>query len=339
MSTIKDVAKRAGVAISTVSKYINGGSVREYNAKAIKEAIEALDFKLNDVARTLKTNRAMTVGVMIPSLAGLFFTTIAAFMEDEFSKHGYNVILCDYRNDTDLEKMKLEFLLSKRVDGLVVVPRGSSKQLQTIMKQGIPVISIDRKLGDIEIDAVLSDSNKGSEIATDSLLQLGHEDIAIILGPEDVDTTTQRLDGYKSSMEKHSTLLKDEYIKYSDYTVAGGFKAMCDLLELSIRPTAVFSTNYEMTLGAIMAANEKGVDVPNDISIIGFDDMDMTQLVNPPLSVVAQDLESIAKQTALLLLKRMNGEYEDFPNIMMCDTSLIERESTRRLNEKSGYSK
>ena len=329
MANIKDVAKRASVAISTVSKYINGGSVRSKNAVAIQNAIDELGFKINDVARSLKTSKAMTVGVLVPSLDGLFFTTIAAHMEDEFQKHGYNVMLCDYRNDASLEKEKLDFLISKRVDGLVIVPHHSEKYLENANRQGIPIVAIDRPFDGT--DSVISNSLNGSMKAIETFVNMGHKDIAIICGPPEVYTAKTRLEGYNIVMQKHGIKIKNEYKKFGDYTIAGGYKAMSELLEQKNRPTAIFSTNYEMTLGTIMAISEHSIKVPDEISIIGFDDMAMMKLITPPLSVVAQSIDKIGSIAAKLLIKRMSGNFENFPQTHTIETNLIIRNSIKRI--------
>lgn len=329
MANIKDVAKRAGVAISTVSKFINGGSVRSKNAAAIKKAIEELDYKVNDVARMLKTNIAMTVGVLIPSLDGLFFTTIAALMEDEFQKHGYSIILCDYRNDAGLEKEKLDFLISKRVDGLVIVSHDSLQYLDSRNRQGIPMIAIDRPFDGV--DSVTSDSFKGSMEAIETFIEMGHNDIAIICGPHEVYTSKIRLNGYIAAMKNNNIKIVDEYMQFEDYTIEGGYKAMCELLKIKKRPTAIFTTNYELTLGAMMAINEQNIKVPNDISVIGFDDMIMMKLITPSLSVVAQSMDKIGITAAKLLIKRMSGDFEKFPQNRIVETSFIKRNSIKRI--------
>lgn len=330
MANIKDVAKRAGVAISTVSKYINGGSVREYNAEAIQEAIDALDFKINDIARSLKTNKAMTVGILIPSLEAAFFTSIASLMEDKFQEEGYDIILCDYRNNPNLEKDKLDFLISKRVDGLVIVPRNSEKYLGKEFMQNVPVVSIDRPIEGI--DSVLSDSCLGSKQAIDHLLQNGHEKIAIISGPDDIYTTRLRLEGYVNSLETRGIVPREEYIRAGNYTLSGGYTQMCELLSLKERPTAVFVANYEMTMGAILALNEKGVSIPDDVSLIGFDDMDMVHIINPPLTVVTQPLELISQKAASLLLDRMKNNSTKQSVRLELETELIVRSSVKDIS-------
>ncbi len=331
MANIKDVAKRAGVAVSTVSKYINGGSVRKYNAEAIQEAIDALDFKLNDLARSLKTNKAMTVGILIPSLESSFFTGIATKMEDGFLKKGYGIMLCDYRNDFEMEKEKLEFLVSKRVDGLVVVPYKSMDFIKThSILRDIPIVAVDRPIEDR--DSVYSASTDGAKKAVEYLIMNGHKKIAIISGPYDIQTANLRLDGYKQAHEENGLSINEEYIKYGNYTLSGGYTQMSNILRLKDRPTAVFVSNYDMTLGAMIAMSDQGQTIPKDMSLIGFDDMDMTKIVSPPLTVVSQPLDEISQEAVRLLLDRMMSDENKKATVTKLPTELVIRDSVKKIN-------
>ncbi len=331
MANIKDVAKRAGVAVSTVSKYINGGSVRKYNAEAIQEAIDALDFKLNDIARSLKTNKAMTVGVLIPSLESSFFTSIAKKMEDGFLENGYGIMLCDYRNDFEMEKEKLEFLVSKRVDGLVVVPYKSVDFIKThSILRDIPIVAIDRHIQ--ERDTVISDSTSGAFKAVEHLIINGHKKISIIGGPSDIQTANLRLEGYKKALKANGIGINEEYIKYGNYTLSGGYTQMSNILRLKDRPTAVFVSNYEMTLGAMIAMSDQGQIIPKDMSFVGFDDMDMMKIVSPPLTVVSQPLDELSKKAVDLLVNRMRSDENKKATVIMLDTELIVRDSVKNIN-------
>jgi Transcriptional regulators len=248
-ATIKDVAKYAGVSISTVSKYINGGRVREKNRQRIEEAIKALDFKVNELARGLKTNRTMTVGVLIPSLENIFFTSIISYMENILLKNRYSTIVCDYRNDVKLEKIKFEFLMDKMVDGIIMVPHEEDIQyINKAFEKNIPVVLIDRMIKGIECDVVLTDNLNASYNAVEQLIMRGHRRIGIICGPKDVYTTQERLKGYIRVHEDYSLQIDDRLIKFGNYDVESGYNLLLRLLEEVPPPSAVFVTNYEMTV-------------------------------------------------------------------------------------------
>ena len=332
MANIKDVAKKAGVAVSTVSKYINGGSVRSYNQEAIRKAIDELGFKINDVARTLKTNKAMTVGILIPNLESSFFTLIAALMEDCLQEYGYNAIVCDYRNDSSMEAEKLGFLISKRVDGVIAVPQGDLSDYDILKTQDIPAVVVDRPIDGMSW--VVTDSYNGSKKAVEYLIANGHENIAAICGPDDVYTATERLRGYKDALLAAG--IEYEIVKKGHYTLAGGYSCMKELLAQKLKPTATFVINHEMTMGAVIALNEAGVRMPEEMSIIGFDDMEMTKTINPPLTVVVQPARQISKIAADTLVGLMRGEKKLGENNIKLGTSLLIRKSVDDISDKGG---
>lgn len=327
-ATIKDVAKYAGVSISTVSKYINGGRVREKNRQRIEEAIKALDFKVNELARGLKTNRTMTVGVLIPSLENIFFTSIISYMENILLKNRYSTIVCDYRNDVKLEKIKFEFLMDKMVDGIIMVPHEEDIQyINKAFEKNIPVVLIDRMIKGIECDVVLTDNLNASYNAVEQLIMRGHRRIGIICGPKDVYTTQERLKGYIRVHEDYSLQIDDRLIKFGNYDVESGYNLLLRLLEEVPPPSAVFVTNYEMTLGAVMAVNEKNICIPKDLSLIGFDNIQLAKVVKPSLSIVTQPIQQIGETAATILLKRMKGNYDKFPSVYRLKTQLLLGES------------
>lgn len=327
-ATIKDVAKYAGVSISTVSKYINGGRVREKNRQRIEEAIKALDFKVNELARGLKTNRTMTVGVLIPSLENIFFTSIISYMENILLKNRYSTIVCDYRNDVKLEKIKFEFLMDKMVDGIIMVPHEEDIQyINKAFEKNIPVVLIDRMAKGIECDVVLTDNLNASYNAVEQLIMRGHRRIGIICGPKNVYTTQERLKGYIRVHEDYSLQIDDRLIKFGNYDVESGYNLLLRLLEEVPPPSAVFVTNYEMTVGAVMAVNEKNICIPHDLSLIGFDNIQLAKVVKPSLSIVTQPIQQIGETAATILLKRMKGNYDKFPSVYRLKTQLLLGES------------
>jgi len=331
-STIKDVAKYAGLSIATVSKYINGGRVREKNRQRIEEAIKALDFKVNELARGLKTSRTMTVGVLIPSLENIFFTSIISYVENILLQNRYSTIVCDYRNDTELERIRFEFLIDKMVDGIIMVPYGEDiVYINKAFKKNIPVVFIDRMIKGIECDVILADNLNASYNAVEQLIIRGHRRIGIICGPKDIYTTQERLKGYIRVYEDYSLEVDERLIKFGNYDVESGYNLLLKLLEEVPPPSAVFVTNYEMTLGAVMAVNEKNIRIPQDLSLIGFDNIQLAKIVKPSLSIVTQPIQQIGEVAASVLLKRMKGDYSNFPSVYRLKTDLLLRESICRI--------
>lgn len=332
-STIKDVAKYTGLSIATISKYINGGNVLEENKAKIEEAIKQLDFRVNSMARGLKTNKTMTIGILIPSFVNIFSMNIISNIEDVLVKHGYSTIICDYRDDLDTEKHKLQFLIKKSVDGLIIMPSGNDEEIiQEVIGKEVPVVLIDRAFKNLSCDTVLVDNMNASYDAVEQLIINGHKRIGIITGPQEVYTAAERLKGYNRVHEDYSIEIEEELIKYGDYKIEGGHRLFNELMDMENPPTAVFVTNYEMTIGVVMAINERNIDVPNQLSIIGFDSFELSKVVKPALSLVIQPLEQIGEKAAELILKRAKGDFGDFPSMYRLKTENIITGSVRKIN-------
>lgn len=334
MSTIKDVAKYTGLSIATISKYINGGNVLEQNKVLIKDAIEKLDYKRNEMARGLKTNKTMTVGILIPSLENIFFTSIVSMIEDQLLEEGYGTIICDFKEDLALEKKKLEFLVNKNVDGIIMVSYGAdSVYLQELLDRKIPVILLDRMIKGLECDCVLADNLNASYQAVEELIIRKHKRIGIICGPQDTYTATERRKGYIRVHEDYDLEIDESLISPADYTVEGGYEALAEFWHMDKPPSAVLVTNYEMTIGAIMAINDLNISVPDDLSIIGFDNIQMSKVVRPPLSIVEQPMKEIGLQAAKLLVKRLKGNYDSFPAVYRLKTDVHIKESVSKYKQ------
>jgi LacI family transcriptional regulator len=330
--TIKDVAKYTGLSISTISKYLNGGNVLEQNKESIEEAIQKLDFKVNELARGLKTSRTMTVGVLIPSLENIFFTSIVSNIESILLKEGYGTILCDYNENAQLEEEKLQFLLDKMVDGIVMMPLSDNDDpVKTVIAKEIPIVLIDRLINDIDCDVVLVDNLNASYNAVEQLIVHGHRRIGIIVGPENIYTAQERLKGYIRVHEDYRLEVDPCLIKYGDYKMQSGYNLLRELIRIDPPPTAVYVTNYEMTVGSIIAINENNVKIPDDLSFIGFDNLDLARIVKPSLSIVVQPVQQIGETAALVLLKRLKNDLSGFPFIARLKTDLLLRDSIKKL--------
>lgn len=310
MATIKDVCKDTGLSLATISKYINGGNVREKNRVIIEEAIDRLGFTVNEFARGLKTKRSKSIGVVIPDLSNIFITAIITCAEDILRKKGYSVLVSDCRGDAEQEKDAIRFFINKRVDGIInmpVSPQGD--HLDIAVEQKIPIVLIDRIINRMQdkVNAVLVDNISGASNAVSVLLNAGHKNVGVILGPEEVFTSRQRKVGYAQAMIQHGLLPNDAHIIYSDYSVQGGYESMLALLKRK-EITAVFVSNYEMTLGAMIAINDLGVRIPSEISFIGFDNEQLSQVMSPRLTIITQPLAQIGETAALMLLDQLETQ-------------------------------
>lgn len=309
-ATMKDIANRTGLGLATISKYLNGGHVLEKNRIAIEKAIEELDFTVNEFARGLKTRKSKIVGVVIPDLNNTFITSIIAVVEDSLRQQGYGVIVCDSRSDEALERESVDFLLSRMVDGLIMVPVSKDGTHVRAAATKIPVLLIDRVIPHLgcPVDMVLVDNFGAALTSTNYLLDRGHRQIGIIVGPENISTSGERLMGYERALKDRGIEPDPNLTIYSDYTTQGGYTGMKQLLKQCPEMTAVFVTNYEMTLGAVLAVNERGISMPQQLSMIGFDNLQLAQVVRPKLTIVAQPLQQIGETAAQMMLERLGGE-------------------------------
>jgi len=331
VATIKDVARHAGVSIATVSKYINGGNVLDKNKIIIDEAIDKLNYKVNIMARGLKTNQTMTVGILIPSLTNLFFTTIVSSIENSLLENGYSTILCDYRENEKLEKEKLDFLVSKNVDGIIMVPSClDDLELINNLKKEMPIVLIDRNIDGADLDVVLTDNINGSYDAVEKLIHRGHKRIGIICGPKEHYTAIERLTGYNRVHKDYKIKIDQQLIKFGDYQMESGHEKIIELMNMDVSPTAVFVTNYEMTLGTIIGINEMNISIPEELSLIGYDNIQLAKIVKPSLSIVTQPMNSIGETAARLMLMRLSGNMSEFPSIYRLKSEIIIKDSVKK---------
>ena len=334
-ATMKDIARETGLGLATISKYFNGGTVREKNRVLIESAVKKLRYIPNEVARSLKTQQTRVIGVVIPELSNAFITSIISSMEDILRKQDYAVIVCDCRSDARREKEAVEFLLHRRVDGLINMATDmSGAHLKAALNAGIPVLLVDRLIDSLrgKVSAVVIDNIHAASQAVRKLTDLGHRQIGLVLGSRNLYTTDLRLTGYLNALREAGIEPEDDYIRYGDYTMDGGYQAVLDLMKLENRPTALFVTNFEMTLGAMLALQHRGIRVPEDLSVIGFDKLEMFGEIFPDLTLIRQPQLSIGREAANLMLDLLlSGRDSPSHRVVTLSTELTEGSSVRSL--------
>lgn len=331
-ATMKDIARRTGLGLATISSYFNGGNVREKNRIKIEEAIEELHYEVNEVARGLKTNATRTIGVVIPELNNTFCAEIITGMEDILRSHGYATIVCDCRTDKKLEREAVEFLTRRRVDGIINMPVDEEgNHLKRFQKTGKPIVLIDRKIQGINCDSVLVDNKKAAEDAVRYFIERGHRNIGIIGGPEEVFTAQERMAGYYKALESAGIPVSESLIWHGDYTIQGGVRGLEELVQNNPEMTAVFVTNYEMTMGAMIGVNELGIRIPEQLSMIGFDNLQFARACNPKLTIVAQPTDGIAREVAKVMLNHLENAGETSGELFSekLETEIIAGKSVR----------
>ena len=309
MSTIKDVAKMAGVSMSTVSKYINGGTVRPEKLEAIRHAIEALDYRVNPFARSLKVQRDRTVGVLFPDIIAPFFGSILTSLDKVLREHGYHTLISCYGSNHGMERSNLKFLINNGIDGLIYVPEDLSAEEyeELTSKCSVPTVLVDRLIQGISTDAVLVDNSEAVYNAVSQLIGKGHQKIAIISGPKSVFSAKERQIGYLRALTDADILYIDDYFVAGDNTFTTGYQGCEALLALSDPPTAVITTNYNITLGMITALHDRGLHCPEDIDAVGFDCVEVCTMMKPSLPVIYQPEAQIGQTAAHYLIQRLDG--------------------------------
>lgn len=309
MATIKDVARMAGVSPSTISKYINGGHVREENVNAIREAITALDYHVNPFARSLKTQRSRSIGVLLPDMTAPFYGSVLTALDRVLREHGYHSLISCYGSNHGLERDNLRFLISTGIDGLIYIPEDLSADefRELTANRCIPTVQVDRMIQGVSSDVVLVNNTDAVYQAVSRLITGGHRRIAILTGPKSVFSAKERLVGYLRALSDHGILYDDALVISGENSFAAGYRGFLELMQVPDRPTAIFTTNYDITIGLVTAARERGVRIPEEIDVFGFDCMEICTMMTPPLPVVHQPEQEIGQIAAAYLIDRLNG--------------------------------
>lgn len=307
-ATIKDIKDRTGLSLATISKYLNGGNLLPENREKIERAIKELHYEVNEMARGLVTSQSRVIGIVVFNIANVFTCTVLRYLGQRIREAGYAAMICDSQDDERMEADNIRFLLGKKVDGLIVIPVAQTSEfLDPAVRAGIPVVLLDRSLPDRRFDSVKINNAEASYQAVDLLYSYGHRRIAVI-GSDSEITGRERLEGCLRLLRDRGTELPDRYLKLGRHSMEHGYRSMKELLALADPPTAVFLGNFEIILGAVMAVNESDRSCPGDISLIGFDDLIISNLSNPRLTLVVQPLEGIASAAAELLFRRLEQE-------------------------------
>lgn len=311
MATLRDVARRAGVSIATVSYVLNGTRPVSLEVEArVREAAAALQYRPNRLARGLRRKRTHVLGLIVPDSANPFFAEVARGLEDLSFAHDYSLILCNSDGDPIKEQRYLGVLIEQQVDGIALVSVSATPaHLAILQERGIPFVVVDRDLPGLEADCVLADNFQGGYGATRHLLDRGHRRIACITGPSDLTPSADRVRGYQKAMEEAGIEPLEIWIRRGDFRAESGYHAARFFLSLppAIRPTAIFACNDLMAIGAMRAIGEAGLRIPQDIALVGFDDIALAAYVIPPLTTVAQPTYEMGRLAGELLLRRIQA--------------------------------
>lgn len=329
MTTIADVARRAGVSPVTVSRVINGAAnVSPATREKVEQAIDDLHYLPNIAARSLRSKRTNALALVVPDITNSFWTTIARGVEDTARKGGYSVLLCNTDEDPTKQLDYLNVVLSRRVDGVIIAPYDSDAcNLSKLRERNIPTVIIDRRISGWEVDSVTSDSVAGACALIRHLLSLGHSRIGIISGPVSTSTAEDRVAGYRLALTEAGLPVDENLIKHGEFKVKSGEQLTYQLLDAGLSPTAIFAGNNLIAVGAMEALKQRGLRVPQDIALVTFDDLSEVSRVFPFFTVIAQPAYAMGAKAADLLLGRLGADATIKPRQVVMPGKLIVRYS------------
>lgn len=325
---MKDVAELAGVSVTTVSHVLNKTRYVDRSlVRRVEAAVKSLGYQPNALARGLRRKETRMLGMVVPDNSNPYFAELARSIEDACFESDYNVILCNSDEDPTKERAYLSLLAEKRVDGIVFVASGDDRAgVQAVLQQKIPLVLLDRELKGTKCDAILVDNRSGARRATQHLIQGNHQRIGCVCGPKNLASAKERLQGYQDAITEARLRMDPKLIQPGDFHIEGGFTAIQALLDLPTRITAVFVANDLMAIGVLRGIAARGLRVPDDIAVVGFDGISLGRYTQPPLTTVAQPIREIGKLATELVLSRVNGERKE-PRIHRLETNLVVRGS------------
>lgn len=332
MATIYDVAERAGVSSATVSRVLNGHRrVDPELAQRVMEAVAQLGFRRNAVARNLRQSRSTLWAVIISDINNPFFTALVRGIEDVAQAAGFSVVLCNSDEDLKKEAAYISAVVSERMAGVIISPASErSTDLGSLLETRTPVVTIDRSVRGVQVDSVCVDNIHGAEVATEHLLSGGYERVACVAGPRRTTTASQRRKGYQRAYRSAGLAVDPQLVRHADFRQEGGYQAMASLLAMPEPPGAVFVSNNLMTIGALQRLADEGITVPDEVGIVGFDDIPWAQLIRPSLSVVKQPTYEVGQTAGHLLIQRITQPERPPLTVTLSTTLSIAASSTPR---------
>lgn len=343
-ATIYDIAEEVGISTATVSRVLSnsGYPVSEDVRKKVQAAAERLNYSTNMVGRMLKKSESMDIGVIVPTISNPFYSQIILGIEIEARRKGYNILLCNSFRDADTEKKYIESLYQKQVKGIIISSiNGNHMFLREMQENGVKVVVFDQNIEDLKCSKVGFDFIKGGILATEYLIEMGHRDIAFISSPLIRQSRKEIMDGYRYALIRNDISFKQEFVITSDYeeeSVNGtyefenGKNLVKSFLQLKKRPTAIFAVNDITAFGIVQELSDNGLTVPGDISVVGFDNIEFSSMLNPPLTTVEQPSFETGRRACKMLIDSLNdSEYSDIS--IKLEPALIVRKSVIRLQQ------
>jgi len=319
----------AGVSFTTVSHVVNNTRPVSADVRAkVENAIRQLNYVPSAVARSLKARSTATVGLLVPNSTNPYFAELARGIEDECVREGYCMIFCNSDDEPAKQRHYLRVLQEKRTDGIIVASAGEDSVLaETLANAREALVVVDRNVEGLAADLVQIDHERGAYLATRHLLELGHVKIGCISGPVSMAVSAMRIHGFMRAMAERGIVIEPSAIVEGDFSARGGQEAAARLFE-TVRPTAIFACSDLMGIGALRSAAVRGIRVPEQCSIVGFDDIELSSYTYPALSTVGQSVRALGEAAAKMLIERISGAVSGPARRHVVKAGLIVREST-----------
>lgn len=330
-TTLSDIADKADVSVSTVSRVLNEKASQSRISPETEELIlrtaRELNYKPNHLARGLRLQKTNTIGLVVPDVSNPFFASVTKRVQHVAHEMGYSLIVCNTDENLELEVEHVNLLYRERVDGLIAMPVGQRHEhFNEWMEQDLPLVLLDRCFETFDTDSVVVDNYRGAYEAVEHLIGFGHERIAIVQGLPGTSTSNARLEGYRDALQAHDLAVHDQLIVGEDFRKESGYYETKLLLNLEKPPTAIFLTSDLITLGSLQAIREEDLQIPGDVSLVVFDDFEFAPFLECPLTAVRQPKERMGEMAVKLLIKRLRGRKSE-PRQITLQPELIVRES------------
>jgi LacI family transcriptional regulator, repressor for deo operon, udp, cdd, tsx, nupC, and nupG len=331
MAVVKDVAALAGVSTGTVSKYFNNPrGLKEKTRFKVEQAVKELNYRPSPLARSMRTGKTFTIAVIVPDIINPFFTEVYASIRSNLVQKGYIPVLYTTEDDIEILKGYLSGISQRQADGVILCFLDEDASLDSFLweiRSEMPVVLISWDISNTMFDSVVIDVFKGILVSTSHLIELGHRKIAYVSGPEESHISKQKLGGYLEAMRRYSLDINYDYILYGNYNLSSGYKAARELMMLPEPPTAIVGANDILALGCMKYLLQSGMRIPDDVAVLGFDNISLSSMYEPPLSTISLPINQIGEEAINMLLLNMEAKAGQNRQIIL-ETQLIIRNST-----------
>ena len=335
--TLEILSKKLSLSESTISRTLNGKGDKYRISKTTQQIIQAeakkMNYTPNPMARGLRMKKSMLIGVIIPDITNPFFSSVARIVEDISRKNGYSIILCDSQENEEIEQHSLNIIQSRQVDGLLIAPVGlSAEKIEKIHDGGTPIVVIDRYFKNSELPFISSNNYQGAYDAVEHIIKNGHQRIAIIKGIDGTIPSDERARGYREAIENFGLQLDESLIVGDSFGEQNGYLETKLLLQHKNPPTAIFATSNLISLGVLRACKDVGLSIPEDMSIVAFDEQPYSRFLKTPMTMVEQNKKEIAVAAMKLLFQQMESKRILRSQSLILPTTLIKRDSVKKIN-------